>query len=280
MTASLVFDIKRGSLDDGPGIRTVVFLKGCPLSCTWCHNPESQCPDAEVFYHREKCVGCGRCLKACPRFSQGVAARNEGGMSVAAGWLSDSECSGCHSCVKACACGALEPIGRIVDVEELLAIVMEDEPYYRISGGGVTFSGGEPLMHMPYVSAVASRLQERSIPVAVETCGLFSWKAFERQVLPSIDLVLFDLKVFDPVMHRRATGRDNRMILENFDRLLACASVRLIPRTPLIPGITDTGNNLAAIRGFLRERGLEDRHILLPFNDAAGAKRSLLVGKK
>ncbi|MDR0294270.1 MAG: radical SAM protein [Oscillospiraceae bacterium] len=233
----LIFDIKRGSLDDGPGIRTVVFLKGCPLNCSWCHNPESINPGPEVFYDAARCTGCGNCGKLCPS-------------------------------------GALRRVGKRYAIRELTELLLEDGAYYRVSGGGVTFSGGEPALYMEYVGAVAQSLFEHGIPTALETCGYFDMADFGRYILPYLTILLYDVKLIGRPEHIRHTGRDNRVILDNL-RALA-SKITVIPRTPLIPGVTDTDENLSGIAGFLRECGLEQAHILLPFNGAGERKRGLL----
>ena len=230
MKIPLIFDIKRGSLDDGDGIRTVVFFKGCPLDCSWCHNPESKSGGFDYLYDESLCQHCGNCHDFCPT-------------------------------------GALRLIGRRYRMDELMSIIKADLTYYRISGGGVTLSGGEPTLHMAYSGALAKKLHTKGVSCALETCGYFDFSAFSRLVLPYLDSVLYDIKLLDPQKHREYTGKDNRLILENL-RLLRKEKVRVIPRTPLIPGITDTAENLSGIRELLRGLGWEDRHVTLPYNHA------------
>jgi pyruvate formate lyase activating enzyme len=255
-----VFDIKRGSLDDGDGIRTVVFIKGCPLRCDWCHNPESWLPDVEFSFDPSSCGRCLRCVRCCPRHAIHIETSARPRRALDAG-----QCVWCGACAEQCVTRALRRIGTAYPDETLLGIIMEDEPYYRVSGGGLTFSGGEPLFYPRYTGRIAQKLWEQDIPVLIETCGYFDYAEFERSVLPYITEIYFDLKLMDPGAHKRHTGKDNTLILENFRRLSG-SGVTLTPRTPLIPGITDTRPNLRAIREFLKLYNLETRYVTLPYN--------------
>lgn len=206
----LIFDIKRGSSEDGPGIRTTVFFKGCPISCVWCQNPEGIDRKPEIDL------------------------------------LGDQ-------------------VGEWIDLEELLYRVRQDKPFYDSSGGGVTLSGGEPTLQMAFVKHFLKALKTEGIHTAIETCGLFNFKRFQEQLLPWLDLIYFDLKLVDDFQSRRFTGRSNRTILDNFTRLITSASVPVIPRIPLIPGITDTEHNLRGLANYLRENGI-DSCSLMPYN--------------
>jgi pyruvate formate lyase activating enzyme len=230
MKKPLIFDIKRGSIDDGSGIRTVLFFKGCPLNCSWCHNPESKKCEVEYFYD----------------------------------------------------CGEYEPIGKSYEFSELLSIVQEDSAFYKVSGGGVTFSGGEPTFSMRYVSELAKILHKNGISCALQTSGYFDFSDFQEQLLPYLDCIFFDIKLMDSAEHIRHTGKDNGIILENLSRLLRLSDggIRIIPRTPLIPGITDTDDNLDEISCFLRELGLEELYVKLKYNDGGARKCERLVSKK
>jgi glycyl-radical enzyme activating protein family len=252
----LIFAVKRGSLDDGEGIRTVFFLKGCPLRCSWCHNPESWDGCANITLAPDKCLGCGRCGAAC---STGAFA-GEGPPRIDAG-----RCRRCGACADACISGALQRVGAFYSHEALCDIVREDRAFHAASGGGVTFSGGEPLAHMEYVGKAAARLHAEGVPVCVQTCGEFAYAAFRRHVARFIDVVYFDVKLMDPEEHARHTGRSNRRILDNLERL-AGDGASIVPRTPLIPGITDTKANLEGIAAFLERLGLAASHVLLPCN--------------
>ena len=264
----LIFSITRGSLDDGDGIRSVVFIKGCPMRCAWCHNPESHSYSHEFFWKQEKCLGCGRCSKAC---SKGLIVWKNGQLL----WKSEG-CDACGSCTEQCPSEALQLVGKRYHVEDLIELLLEDENYYKVSGGGVTFSGGEPLSYPEYVGSVFSKLKERGISTAVETSGLFEYDKAVELALTYIDLVMFDLKLMSKELHYRYTGADNQPILDNFRRLYR-AGVRLMPRTPMIPEITDTSENLEAIRVFLEQYPNCDRHVRLPYNGLGEKKREWLV---
>jgi len=255
----LILEIKGNSLDDGPGIRTVVFFKGCPLDCSWCHNPESKRTSAEMSFDQEACVGCDACLDACGR---GALSRED------ARFIDREKCDMCVECVEACPSGALSRVGRTMSVEEVAREIEKDLPFFRTSGGGATMSGGEPTMFMDFLSRLLARLEEGGVKTIVETCGHFEADEFEREVLPRVDAVYFDLKILDDVVHRRECGVSNARILENFERLHGeCGrrGIELLPRVPLVPGVTATRANLEAIADFLRSCGAS-RVALLEYN--------------
>jgi len=248
--------VKRHSLEDGPGIRSVVFFKGCPLRCVFCQNPETQDPRPEIAFYEERCLRCGKCAAACPRV-------------IAEESLSDGRpsgrCRACCKCVQACPGGALVSIGRQYRVEDLVELLLCDEDYYRRSGGGVTFSGGECTMFPAYVVAVAVALKARGVHLAVETCGEFSASLFCESLLPFFDLIYFDLKVADPREHQACTGRDNSRIFGSLALLARCAADRLRVRIPVVPGVTLSEGNFAGLIRQLRTCGLHGA-ILLPYN--------------
>lgn len=264
----LIFSITRGSLDDGDGIRSVVFIKGCPLRCSWCHNPESQSFSHELFWKYEKCLGCRRCAKAC---SKGVIVWKNGRLL----WQADG-CDACGRCMEQCPSEALQLVGKYYCVEDLTKLLLEDENYYKVSGGGVTFSGGEPLGFPRFVGSVFQKLKEKGISTAVETSGFFEYDKVEKMVLPYLDIVMFDLKILSKELHSRYTGVDNQQILENFGRLYQ-TGVQLLPRTPMIPEITDTPENLEAIREFLKQYPNCNEHVRLPYNGLGKKKREWMV---
>jgi pyruvate formate lyase activating enzyme len=252
----LIVDVKRHSLEDGPGIRSVVFFKGCPLRCVFCQNPEAQNARAEIAFRAERCVECAACVSACPVGVVDLATP---------GRIDRARCDACGKCAAICPSSALALIGRIHAVDELVELLMRDEPFYRHSGGGVTFSGGECTLFPDYLEAVARALKARGIHTAVETCGEFPGAMFVERLLPLFDLIYFDLKFADPARHLAHTGRDNGRILDNLALLMQLAPDRVQVRIPLVPGITATEENLAGLAACLRERGVR-RATLLPYN--------------
>lgn len=228
---ALIFDIKRDCSEDGPGIRTTVFFKGCPLSCVWCQNPEGQARTPELSYRAEACH--------------------------------PSECGVPFEAI--CPLHALEPVGYWIGLEELLYRVLIDEPFFKGTGGGVTLSGGEATLQVEFAHHFLMRLKQREIHTALETCGFFNYRRFQEQLLPYLDLVYFDLKLIDDDASRRYTGQSNRLILENFSRLVAEAKIPIVPRIPLIPGITTEPGNLAGLARFLAKHTSTEA-TMLPYN--------------
>jgi pyruvate formate lyase activating enzyme len=242
----IVFNIQRFSIHDGPGIRTTVFLKGCTLRCFWCHNPEGIAREPEIQHFSGACIACGECVPSCPSRAHV--------MDGAAHMFFHERCTLCEGaeprCVSACPSKALLLAGRALDVDETVAELMRDEPFYRSSGGGVTLSGGEPLLQKDFSRALLSRCIEAGVHTAVETAGFYPWKSLE-EVLPVTRLLMFDIKHMDPVKHKWATGVDNAVILANARRA-AAADVPLVFRVPVIPGLNDTVTEIAAVRDFAR----------------------------
>ena len=256
MQGPLVVKVERGSTEDGPGLRSVVFFKGCPLRCCFCHNPETQDPGPEIAFRANRCLGCGACAEACP----------EGAVDQeAAGRVDRARCTGCGACAQACPTGALRLVGRRYDPEELAELLLRDQPFYAASGGGVTLSGGECTLYPEYVEACLQRVKRAGVAVLLETCGEFDYAAFRDHLLPYVDEIYFDVKLADPEAHQRYTGRRNDRILENLRRLAGERGVRVQPRVPLIPGVTATRANLAGIVDLLCELGLP-QVVLLPYN--------------
>ena len=255
----LVLDIKANCLDDGPGIRTVIFLKGCPLSCLWCHNPESRKAAAELSFDPRECVRCDTCLQRC----------QDGALSRARPDFVDRDrCTRCFACVETCPARALQRVGREMSVAAILDAVLKDQPFWQTSGGGVTVSGGEPALFVDFLGALLQALQARGVHTLVETCGQFDGAAFEERVLPYCDAIYFDLKILDSGAHRVACGVPNERILANFARLhtlSATGRFTLLPRTPLVPGLTATPDNLRALATYLRGLGIT-RAALMPYN--------------
>jgi pyruvate formate lyase activating enzyme len=232
----LICNFQRFCLHDGPGVRTVVFLKGCPLRCQWCANPESQLDVQELLYNPVACLGCGRCINQCPSGAISIDGSNSGGSRFSVGnvKVDHSLCTVCGSCEKVCPSSALRISGEKFTVDEVVRVILADKEYYVTSRGGVTFSGGEPLMHAGFLMKVVERLKDELVHVAVETCGYANTNVFAR-VIEAVDLVLFDFKVADPVIHERVTGVSNKVIIQN---LAIAASTRpTVVRVPLIPGV-------------------------------------------
>ena len=240
--SGVVLDILRGSLHDGPGIRTTVFLKGCPLACLWCHNPESQAREPVLLYTEARCMRCGACATACP---QGVHS-----VSPACHVLDRSRCAACGRCAAACPARALEIKGRTMTIAQVMAEVMPDIDYYRATGGGLTLSGGEPMLQVDFTTALLQAAREQGIHTALETCGWAPASAFER-VRPLVDLFLFDWKGADGAQHAAQTGVTNEPIRRNLD-LLYRAGARILLRCPLVPGVNDSEANLAGIAALSR----------------------------
>lgn len=259
----LIFDICRGSIDDGPGIRTIVFFKGCPLNCIWCHNPESIDYNAEIGFYAEQCIGCGECKAVCPNGAIDFKL---------SGRIDKTLCKSCGRCAEICPAAAVKKIGKFYTVHELVEYLTLDKDFYKVSGGGVTFSGGEPLLHMNYLAEVMKKLKQKDIHIAVQTSGFFDLALFKQKVMHYIDTLFYDIKFVDSNLHQKYTGRDNRSIINNFIDLVKEKSIQVIPRLPLIPGITTVSENLLAAADFIRESGCT-YYVLLPYNPTGITKR-------
>ncbi|MCW4039544.1 MAG: glycyl-radical enzyme activating protein [Candidatus Bathyarchaeota archaeon] len=260
----LLLDIDRFAAHDGPGIRTIVFLKGCPLRCLWCHSPESQASHPQILFQPERCTTCGHCIPACPN----DALRNNPNTSLDVPQLSYQDCSACGQCVELCYSNALRIAGRPVTATSLVNEVRKDIPFFERSGGGVTVSGGEPLMqpHLTYHFLAACKQQ--GIHTALETSGYAPWNQLLR-IAKTTDLVLFDVKMLDPDLHRTYTGVTNQLILHNLQQLVPQTSIQV--RVPCIPGINDRETQIHELAIYLSRIGIA--HIaLLPYNAAANAK--------
>lgn len=238
MNSAFVFDIKRFGINDGAGIRTVFFLKGCPLRCAWCQNPEGLDQGIHVWYSRHSCVGCQSCVKACPKGAVTFSSR----LGVE---IDDGACDRCGLCVAACPTGALRFDAREMSVEEALEEVEKDRVFYEASGGGVTLSGGECTASAAFSLELLAACKARGINTAIETC-LYAPSDILRSFLPVTDRIIADIKLADPSLHRAYTGRDNALILQNL-AMLAQEDHDLLLRVPLIPGFTATEENLRAI---------------------------------
>ena len=259
----LVFEIERFAIHDGPGIRTTLFLKGCPLACQWCHNPESISPRRERVFFADSCTSCGKCFDVCPT---GAHERLADGTRV----YHDKTCSLCGKCVQACVAEALVMEGTEISVEEAVTELARDAPFYASSAGGITLSGGEPMWQAEFCAAVLRGCRERGFHTALETSGFAPWRDFER-VLPFTDLVLYDLKLADPEAHRAATGVSNETILDNLVRIDRTGT-RIEIRIPVIPGINDDRPNIAALAAIARNLKNLTRVNLLPYHRLGEAK--------
>jgi len=255
----LILDVKGNALDDGPGIRSVVFFKGCPLSCVWCHNPESKKGVVEISFDANECVGCNTCMKTC----QKNALSKENPFFIDRG-----RCNLCFACVENCPSGALEQVGRSMSPADIMDQVLKDKPFFDTSGGGVTFSGGEPTLHMEFLAETAKALKEKGVHVLLETCGQFHYDTFLELVYPHVDLIYYDIKIMDSRVHQKYCGLPNETILENFRKLYRkyqAGGVAVLPRTPLIPNTIDTKENLSSIVSFYRKEEVT-RTQLMPYH--------------
>jgi len=255
-TSGLVYNIQKFAIHDGPGIRTLVYMKGCPLNCLWCSSPQSQKPCPEIMYLEVNCKKCGRCVEACP---QGAMSLSEEGIQI-----NRELCTNCGLCAERCLNGALDLVGKKMSVEELFQEVKGDSGFYRRSGGGVTVGGGEPTMQYKYVSQFLKQCQAHYLHTAIETCGYASWDHL-RLMLEGVDLVYFDIKHMDSKTHKKITGVSNRLILANARKI---AQIRpLIIRIPLVPGCNDSEKNILATAGFAAKLGKNLLRIeLLPYH--------------
>ena len=229
---AIIFDIERNSFVDGPGIRTTVFLKGCNLRCAWCHNPESQWPAPQMLYFQDKCTGCGKCEKVCP---------------------TPGKCTLCGRCQIFCPVDARKVCGKEYSVEEVWKEMEKDIPFYRNSGGGVTFSGGESMLQSDFLEEILKRCKENGIHTAVDTAGHVAFESFEK-VLPYTDLFLYDIKCFDTETHRKYVGVGNERIKENLRKLIV-AGANVWIRIPVVPGVNDSVEEMRQIRDFLEKCG-------------------------
>lgn len=262
----LIVEIKRHSLEDGPGIRSVVFFKGCPLRCLFCQNPETQEAGGEIAFSARACIRCDGCLTACtqgavdPDFPLRI--RRE-------------KCNLCGRCAAACPGRGLRFIGRQYLPEELAGLLLRDRAFYQYSGGGVTLSGGECTLYPRYLEQLLRLIKAQNLHVTVQTCGFFDYAAFQERILPHADLIHYDLKFADPGLHRKFTGRSNQRIISNLQRLLRQNNVEVQPRIPLVPGITATRENLAGLVDLLCELGAKSV-TLLPYNPMGTAMAACL----
>ena len=260
-----ILEIQRMSTEDGPGLRTTVCFKGCSLQCKWCHNPESLPARPQILWIGNRCIGCKTCLAVCPE--NALAFTSQGNT------VDRSKCTGCGICAEACPSTALESLGQLWNLDDLYAEVVKDKIYFEKSGGGVTLGGGEPTLQSEFCRGLLIRLKENAIHTAVDTCGLCSPKALGR-ILPHTDLVLYDLKEINSQKHEQLTGSDNHGSLENLIYSKDCMDREECPeerwiRTPVLPGATDSDDNIRGIGRFLADNvaGSVSRWDLCAFNN-------------
>jgi pyruvate formate lyase activating enzyme len=259
----IVSDIQRFSIHDGPGIRTLVFMKGCPLRCPWCSNPETQFRDAEIAFFEHRCIGCGRCVSVCHSSAIGEI-----------GVIEREKCDLCGDCLAACPSKAIRRIGETMSTDQICAEVMNDELFYKNSGGGVTFSGGEPLSQPDFLISTMARLQKAGIHVAIETSGYSDWSVL-RKVSEKTDLFYYDIKILDSRRHVTVLGVDNAIILENLSKLSDLRK-EIIIRIPIVPGYTDDEDNVTGLMKFAASLKRVHKIELLPFHNYGKKKYNSL----
>ncbi|MEA4812760.1 MAG: glycyl-radical enzyme activating protein [Anaerolineaceae bacterium] len=270
---ALILNLQRLSTEDGPGLRTTIFFKGCPLRCEWCHNPESIDPKPQIHWLSNRCIGDRACISACPRQALGIG-------QIGQTEINRSVCTGCGTCAEACPGGAIEKLGKETSLEELLIELRKDRAYFT-QEGGVTASGGEPMLQSAFVAELFKQLKAEGFHTALDTSGAYSLQRLE-QILPHTDLVLYDLKLIDPQESLTFTGMRNELILENLKALTARirqgAAVKLWIRTPLIPSATATEANLNGIARWLEENAADvvERWEICAFNNLCADKYSRL----
>lgn len=247
----LVLDIKGHSLDDGPGIRSVIFLKGCPLDCCWCHNPESKKTTKDILWDSEKCILCNSCIDSCPETA--ISKKNPF-------FINRDKCTLCFKCHDECPTAALTVAGQAMNVDDIVKQVIRYKDFFETSGGGVTLSGGEPTLYMEFASELLKSLKKAGIHTLLETCGHFNIKKFTGLLLPWLDEIYFDIKLIDREEHKRFCGISNDIILENFKYLLRLSldhSFCILPRLPLIPEYTDNKEQIDLLAQFYRKHNVK-----------------------
>ncbi len=259
----MIFNIQKCSIHDGKGLRTLVFFKGCPLKCKWCANPESQSYQVEIMESPAKCIGCGFCRNAC----QKNAIREDGTIDRAL-------CDKCMKCVDLCYAESKKMVGREYSLQELYKEIEKDKPFYKLYGGGVTFSGGEPLTHGAYLADIAKKCRKNGISVVVESCGYADFDSF-KCALPYIDSMFIDVKHIDSKAHKELTGAGNELIFDNI-RKISEQGIPITIRTPVVPGMTDTEDNIKGIAAFAGRISSVKEYELLAYHNFGESKYKAL----
>lgn len=271
MNRTYIINIQKFSIHDGNGIRTTVFFKGCPLSCVWCHNPESQRFHRELMFDEEQCTGCGSCIPACP---QQAIFRTESGKVV----IERKKCNACGLCVSRCLYHARSVVGTEVPVQELVKRLVRDRMFYEVSGGGVTLSGGEVMAQdMNYIQELVKVLHDEDISVNIDTCGDAPYENFQR-ILSYVDTFLYDLKAVTPQIHQEYTGKDNNRIIENL-KWLSCDGAKINLRIPIITGVNDSEKEMQGMITLIRDGGIHLTQVnLLPYHKV-GMDKNIRLGR-
>jgi pyruvate formate lyase activating enzyme len=274
-----IFDIQTLATQDGPGIRTVIFFKGCPLRCAWCSNPEGQIPTPQLRWRSTKCTGCLSCMKVCKDSAVSIeidTMRDRHACPLHYPSFDRAKCDRCKTrqCLEECPGSALSTWGRTITVDEILKEIRKDTRLFWNTGGGITFSGGEPFLYPDFISSVSEKLKELSIKIAVETCGFWNWDEVSK-ALELCDLVFFDVKTLDDGLHKALTGKSNSIILANLERLAARWPDKVTVSIPIIPGVVDTVEKIEATGKYLKGIGIKRVRILPYHNFSLGKYESL-----
>lgn len=254
---AMVIDVERFAINDGPGIRTTVFLKGCPLRCIWCGNPESQTSTRQIMFSQEQCTGCGKCITTCKQ--KAIEISEEYGLSI------NTKCNLCGECIDACIYNARSFVGKVMTVEEIYDEVMKDYKYFASSKGGVTFSGGEPMLHADFISKVSKKLHKAGVNVLIETCGLVPYEDFKK-IIDDVDYIYYDVKLMDTDAHKKYTGAGNETILNNLVRLNKEFKGKITVRYPYITGINSKKEQVISFLEFVDTLDNVDDVEFLPYH--------------